>query len=109
MALLLIETLLLPFRKIPFTCSAPPFKQTTIVSLTLYVLGLFAFSAAIPALERRAFYHPFRSVELIVTLLIVWFFCLYAVRKNQIESDRRLIFEDTVPPAVEVLDLTFHP
>lgn len=106
--LLLIETLLLTFRKIPFTCSAPPFKQTTIVSLVLCVLGLFAFSGAIPALERRALVASSPSIELIALLIIAWFICLYAWRKNQIELDRRLIFDDTVPPAVELLDLTFR-
>jgi len=39
---------------------------------------------------------------------MLWWLCLYAAHKNQIEPDRRLIFEDTLPPAVEVLDLTFR-
>ena len=108
MAFLLIETLLLSFRKIPFTCSAPPFKQTTIVSVILYIVGLFAFSAVVPPLERQAFRDPFSSAVVIVILLMLWWLCLYAARKNQIEPDRRLIFEDTLPPAVEVLDLTFR-
>lgn len=108
MAFLLIETLLLSFRKIPFTCSAPPFKQTTIVSVILYIVGLFGFSAIIPPLERQAFRDPFSSAVFIVILLMLWWLCLYAAHKNQIEPDRRLIFEDTLPPAVEVLDLTFR-
>jgi hypothetical protein len=108
MAVLLAETLLLGFRKIPFTCSAPPFKQTTIVALILYVVGLFAFSGVIPALESRAFDSPFPFEELIVVLLSVWGACLYAARKNQTEPERRVIFEDTLAPVVEKLDLTFH-
>jgi len=108
MALLLIDTLLLSFRKIPFTCSAPPFKQTTIVSVILYIIGLFAFSGGIPALERDAFVVPFPYTEAIVILLAAWWLCVYAVRKNQLEGDRRLIFEDVIPPAVEVLDLSFR-
>lgn len=108
MAALLIETLLLKFRKIPFTCSAPPFKQTTIVSVILYIIGLFGFSVAVPTLERQAFIDPFPSVEFIVILMMLWWVCLYASRKNQIEPERRLIFEDALPPVVEVLDLTFR-
>ena len=108
MAALLIETLLLKFRKIPFTCSAPPFKQTTIVSVILYIIGLFAFSAAVPPLERQAFTDPFPNVEYIAILLMLWWVCLYASRKNQIEPERRLVFEDALPPVVEVLDLTFR-
>jgi hypothetical protein len=108
MALLLIETILFNFRKIPFACSAPPFKQTTIVSLILYIIGLFAFSAAIPPLERAAFRQPFPSAESIAFLLMLWWACLYAARKNQIEPERSLIFEDALPPAVQLLDLTFR-
>ncbi|HEY6464444.1 MAG TPA: hypothetical protein VIY69_00550 [Candidatus Acidoferrales bacterium] len=108
MAALLIETLVLTFRKIPFTCSAPPFKQTTIVSVILYIIGLVAFSSTSPALEREAFRDPFPAVENIVILLTLWWVCLYAWGKNQIELERRLIFEDTLPPVVEVLDLTFR-
>lgn len=108
MAALLMETLLLNFRKIPFTCSAPPFKQTTIVSVILYIIGLFAFSSAIPALERQAFTEPFPAIENIVILLALWWVCLYAWHKNQIQPERSLIFEDALPPVVEVLDLTFR-
>ncbi|HKV47393.1 MAG TPA: hypothetical protein VJN69_04825 [Candidatus Acidoferrales bacterium] len=108
MALLLIETLVFSFRKIPFTCSAPPFKQTTIVSVIVYLIGLSGFSAVIPALESQSLHDPVSSSAFIVILLLLWWFCLYAARKNQIEPDRRLIFEDALPPAVEVLDLTFR-
>jgi len=59
-------------------------------------------------LERQAFRDPFSSAVFIVILLMLWWLCLYAAHKNQIEPDRRLIFEDTLPPAVEVLDLTFR-
>ena len=108
MAGLLIETLLLGFRKIPFTCTAPPFKQTTSVAVILDVLGLFGFSAAVPALERHAFVDPLRSATGIALLLMMWWVCLYGTRKNQIEPERRLIFEDALPPVLEVLDLTFR-
>ena len=108
MAFLLAETLLLGFRKIPFTCTPPPFKQTSIVALLLYIVGFYAYSGAIPALEHRAFDSPFPFEEIIAILLAIWWMCLYSLRSNQIEPDRRLIFEDALPPAVEVLDLTFR-
>jgi hypothetical protein len=108
MAGLLIETLLLKFRKIPFTCSTRPFKQTTGVSIILYIIGLFGFSAVVPGLERRAFIDPFPVIEYIIILLMLWWACLYASRKNRIEPERRLIFEDALPPVIEALDLTFR-
>ena len=107
MAALLAETLLLGFRKIPFTCTSPPFKQTSIVLLLLYVVGLYVYSIAIPALEYRAFENPFPFEEMIVIVLALWGICLYTARRNQNDGER-LIFEDLVPPAVEVLDLTFR-
>jgi hypothetical protein len=41
MMLLLIETLLLGFGKIPFTCNAPPFKDTSMVWFIVCILGFF--------------------------------------------------------------------
>jgi hypothetical protein len=108
MSVLLGETLLLRFRKIPFTCSAPPFKDTLIVGILLCVLGLFTYSGIIPALERRAFDDPFPFDELIIILLSIWAVCLYVARKSFTEFERRLIFDDTLPLAVETLDLTFR-
>lgn len=93
---------------VPFTCTAPPFKQTSIVALLLYVVGFYAYVGAIPALEHRVFDSPFPFEEMIPILLVIWWMCLYSLRKNQIEPDRRLIFEDALPPVVELLDLTFR-
>jgi len=108
MAALLAETLLFNFRKIPFTCSAPPFKQTSIAALLLYVIGFLAFSTAIPALERQSFVFAFPYEQMIAILLAAWGISLYFIRKNQSESEHRLIFDDVLPPAVEVLDLSFR-
>ncbi|HXA57436.1 MAG TPA: hypothetical protein VNU84_08345 [Candidatus Acidoferrum sp.] len=109
MALLLIDTLLVRFRKIPFTCSAPPFKDTTIVSFILYVLGFFWFSEIVPVLEQQAFYHPHQYYPVLIAfLLAVWAGLLEVLRKNQTELERRLIYDDTLPPVVEALDLTFR-
>jgi hypothetical protein len=109
MSLLLIDTLLLRFRKIPFTCTAPPFKDTTIVSFVLYVIGFFWFSEIVPYLEEQAFYHPRNYYpEMIAFLLVVWAGALQALRRSQTELERRLIFDDTLPPVVEALNLTFR-
>lgn len=108
MAALLAETLLFNFRKIPFTCSAPPFKQTSIAALLLHVIGFLAFSTAIPVLERQSFVLAFPYEQMIAILLAAWGISLYFIRKNQTESEHRLIFDDILPPAVEVLDLSFR-
>jgi len=109
MSLLLIDTLLLRFRKIPFTCTAPPFKDTTIVSFILYVIGFFWFSEIVPYLEQQAFYHPRQYYAVLIAfLLAVWAGFLEVLRKSQNELERRLIFDDTLPPVVETLDLSFR-
>ena len=108
MVLLLIETLLLGYRKIPFTCNAPPFKETSFVRLFVCALGFYGFSTIVPALEREAFDSPFPFEEEIALLLLVWGISLYAVRRSQTEYERRVIFDDVLLPAVETLDLTFR-
>jgi hypothetical protein len=108
MTMLLIETLLLRFRKIPFTCTAPPFKDTTIVSFILYLLGLNAFSAIVPTMEYQAHADGSAYGYLIVVLLAAWAAILYASRANLNELQRKLIFEDTIAPVLETMDLTFR-
>jgi hypothetical protein len=51
---------------------------------------------------------PLPYQELIVILFFLWGISLYATRKNQTEYERRVIFDDIMPPAVETLDLTFR-
>lgn len=108
MMLLLIETLLLGYKKIPFTCNAPPFKDTSLVRLFVCILGFYGFSTVVPPLERGAFESHFPFEEQIVMLLFVWAISLYALRRSQTEHQHRLIFDEVLPPAVETLDLTFR-
>jgi len=89
---------LLGFRKIPFTCCAPRFKDTSMVRFIVCVLGFYGFSAVVPALEREAFDSPFPYRELIVILFFLWGISLYLARKNQTEHERRVIFDDVLPP-----------
>jgi hypothetical protein len=108
MALLLMETLLLKFRKIPFTCSAPRFKGAVIPAVVIYVISFYAFSGFIPGIEGYVPKSPVVSVCEIVTLLFIWAGCIYKLSQNVLEIDRYPIFEDLERPAVEVLDLTFR-
>src|SRR5579864_1443686 len=49
---LLADGLLRRFRKIPFACAYPAWKQSATVIVLLYVLGLWAFAFILPSLER---------------------------------------------------------
>src|SRR4029077_9351833 len=95
------------YRKIPFTCNRPPFKESSFVWFVVCVLGFYGFSAIVPALEREAFNSPFPFEEEIVLLLLVWGISIYGLRKSQSEHECGVLFDDVLEPAVQTLDLTF--
>jgi hypothetical protein len=105
MCVLLTEVLLMRFRKIPFTCSAPAFKSHAIVAILIGIFGFFAFSAFTATVERWAFDGPFRF------LIFVLFFsgaglALREWRRSLTYLEKRIIFEEETSPAVEAMNLT---
>jgi hypothetical protein len=107
LCVLLIETLLLRFRKIPFTCVAPTFKSNALVIVLLYFLGFVIFTSWASTAERWALLAPLRFLAFIPLLAAGWLL-LRRYRCEQTDLDRRLIFVETPSAAVEVLDLTFR-
>jgi hypothetical protein len=55
---LLLEGLLVGFRKIPFTCSVPAFRDHAIVTALLFLLGYFAFTSMTATLENWVLANP---------------------------------------------------
>jgi hypothetical protein len=53
-SLLLAEILLVRFRKVPFTCSYPPFRDSAVVLVLICLLGFFVFVVLTSSLERWA-------------------------------------------------------
>ncbi|MHB8540387.1 MAG: hypothetical protein ACYDCD_05530 [Candidatus Acidiferrales bacterium] len=104
---LLVEILLVRFRKIPFTCSAPHFKSNALVSILLYFLGFVVFTSWISTAERWAFEDPLWYLAFAPALAGIWVF-LARHRGEMTYLDRRLIFEEPPEVTVEVLDLTFN-
>jgi hypothetical protein len=90
---LLVEILLVKFRKIPFTCSWPPFESNSGVILIAYLFGFFVFTGTIPDLERWSLADPLR-VTCFVPLFAITLAVLYAYRKQMLEMDKHLVFED---------------
>ncbi|MGA8872000.1 MAG: hypothetical protein WB460_12720, partial [Candidatus Acidiferrales bacterium] len=101
---LLIEGLLVRFRKIPFTCSLPKFKSHAVVSVLLLALGYSAFTSLTATVESWALVDPLWFV-LFVSVVLGVSVALYRRRKTMIESDRRIIFEERSVTVVEVLNL----
>lgn len=91
---LLVEILLIKFRKIPFTCSYPPFESNSGVILVAYLFGFFVFTDYIPQMEHWCLDDPVRALSF-VTLFAIAFGAIYAYRKQMLEMDKQLVFEET--------------
>lgn len=100
---LLMELLLLRFRKIPFTCSMPPFQNHVIMMVFLYVLGFTAFALLLPAIERRLLATPALLVLVPLAMAAAEYFFQHARRDE--DHDRFLIYEDRPEAAVTVIRL----
>jgi hypothetical protein len=101
---LLAAILLVRFRKVPFTCSYPPFRDSAIPVIIAYVFGFSAFVGLTSRLEYWALHDPLLLILFVPIAPAAW----YALRRYQRETiaiDKRLIFEEKQPVAFEVLDL----
>jgi len=103
-SVLLTSALLLRFRKLPFTCSLPLFRQHSIVTLLGCLMGFFVFAGVTPQFESWALSDPVRMAGIVPVAALVWY-VLYRIRSNTMEIDRTLIFEEVPTRAVEVLQL----
>jgi hypothetical protein len=105
MSVLLIEVLLVRFRKIPFTCTAPQFKSNALVSVLFYFVGFLAFTSWTSTAEEWAFADPLWYLAFLPALAGIWLF-LERYRGELTYLDKRLIFEERPDPVVETLNLT---
>ncbi|MGC2670522.1 MAG: hypothetical protein WA299_01555 [Candidatus Acidiferrum sp.] len=88
-----IELLLLRFRKIPFTCSYPTFQSHSALVFVAYLFGFVIFTAYIPEFELWSLTEPWR-VALFVPLLAISLTAVHFYRKQMLDMDKRLIFEE---------------
>lgn len=102
---LLMEGLLVRFRKIPFTCSLPKFKSHAIVTALFFVLGYFAFTSLTADIEAWALADTMLFL-IFLPIVIVAGIVLAVQRKGLTESDRRLIFDEQPVTTVEAMNLT---
>jgi hypothetical protein len=101
---LLMEGLLVGYRKIPFTCSLPKFKSHAIVNALLLALAYFAFTSATATIESWALADLLWYIAF-VPFLLGALFALYFLPKTMLEPDRPLLFEEQSVRVVEVLNL----
>ena len=93
----LVEVLLLKFRKIPFTCPYPSFKSHSGLIVVAYLFGYAFFTYYLPQMENWSLSDPWR---------LFWFAPLLAMvlgsvqlyRKQMLDLDKELVFEDVSAP-----------
>jgi hypothetical protein len=89
----LVELSLFKFRKIPFTCAYPPFKSHSGVIALLYLFGFFVFTTYIAQMEYWSLVSPWRAIWFVPLFLAV-VLGLRAHRKQMLDMDKELVFED---------------
>jgi len=103
-SLVLVQILLVGYRKVPFTCSYPPFRDSAIVTVLWCVLGYFVFVVFISNLEYRALSHPLYAVPLILIGPAVWSVAsLFG--QTIADVDKQIIFDERPPVAFDLLNL----
>jgi hypothetical protein len=102
---LFAEILLIRFRKLPFACALPVFKQHSIVIVIAFCFGFLIYAISTPDFESSALLRPVEMLELLPVVAIAWFVPRY-LGKNTIDLERRLIFEEAAVHTVERLRLS---
>jgi hypothetical protein len=93
---LLVETVLIRFRKVPFTCSYPPFKSHSALIFVAFLFGFFFFTDYLPQMEQWSLLNQWRATWF-APLLATGLFGLGQYRKQMLDMDKQLIFEEPSP------------
>jgi len=104
-AALLTNIVLVRFRKIPFTCTLPLFKQHSIVILLSFCFGYLIYAVSIPEFESSALAQPVRLLSMIPVMAIAALVPRFLAR-NTPEIERQLIFEESAARNFELLRLS---
>jgi hypothetical protein len=104
-AILLTNLVLIRFRKLPFTCSLPVFKQYSIVILIAFCFGYLIYAVSTPEFESWALSEPLQLLRLLPAVAVAWYIPHHLAR-NTIDVERKLIFEESAVRTVEGLRLS---
>jgi hypothetical protein len=88
-----VELLLLRFRKIPFTCSYPPFQSHSALVFVAFLFGFVLFTIYLPELELWSLAEPWRA-SLFIPLIAAILVSVHFYRKQMLDMDKHLIFEE---------------
>lgn len=104
-AVLLTNIVLIRFRKVPFTCTLPLFKQHSIVLLLAGCFGFLCYAVSTPEFESTALAQPVRMLGLVPVVAVLWYIP-HHLAKNIIDIERKLIFEESATQTIEALRLS---
>jgi hypothetical protein len=88
-----VEVLLVKFRKIPFTCSYPPFESNSPLYLVAYLFGFVVFAIYIPKIVQWSVITRW-GAAVFVPLVLLSLIGLRQFRKQMLDLDKHLIFEE---------------
>jgi hypothetical protein len=103
-SVLLTNAVLIRFRKLPFTCAFPLFQQHSIVTLLTCVMAFILFAMVTPQFEHYALSDPIWMIGFVPFAMVAWYIS-HRIRRNTMEIERELIFEEIPTRVVEVLQL----
>jgi hypothetical protein len=92
--ILLAETLVANFRKIPFTCPYPQFESTSGLVLVACLFGFLLFTSYLPELEHWSLSDPIRTL-VFIPLLATGFAAIHVRRRQLLDMDKTLIFNES--------------
>jgi len=92
----LVETIVIRFRKIPFACSYPAFQSHSGLIFVAYLFGFLFFTDYLPQIEHWSIANPWQTV-LFVPLMAAGLLGLRQYRKQMLDMDKQLIFEEPSP------------
>jgi len=104
-ALLLTNIVLIRFRKLPFTCTLPVFKQHSFVTLLSFGFGFLLYAMETPEFEAPALLQPLRMIELIPVAAMAWYIP-HHLAKSAFNFEKKLIFEESPTQTIELLRLS---
>jgi hypothetical protein len=102
---LLTNIVLIRFRKLPFTCTLPLFKQHSFVTLLSVCFGFLLYSVHTPEFESSALANPLRMIGLVPVVAVAWYIP-HHLAKSAIDIERKLIFEESPTQTIQALRLS---
>ena len=89
----LVEILLVRFRKMPFTCAYPSFQSHSPLMVVGYLFGFYVFKSWVPQFDQWSLLSPINALWF-TPLLGVVLAGLNWYRNQMLDMDKRLTFED---------------